>query len=166
MPEKSATQALEIVQRSLYLLRGQRVMLDFDLAAVYGVPVRQIRIERRRDCVRFPTDFAFQLNQGEFAALRTHLPKLHPAPRELPWAFTEEGAIALSAVLTSPLAVQVSVAFVRSLVRNGARSGVDIPMLLSPLEGPIVPPGCDTALSKVFAALRSLAKTPPGPNQL
>ena len=165
MPETTPTQALELVHQSLYLLRGRRVMLDFDLAAVYGVPVRQLRGERRRNRGRFPADFAFQLSQAEFAVLRAHVSKLRPAPRELPWAFTDEGAIALSGVLNSPLAVKISIEFVRSLVRKGARAGVDV-ALLSPMDGPAAPLGCDTAMAKVFAVLRSLANTSSGPNQL
>jgi hypothetical protein len=100
-------------------LRGQRVILDRDLAALYGVPTRTLNQAVKRNRERFPDDFLFQLTDQEQADLTeafAHLSKLKFA-KSPPYAFTEHGAIMAASVLSSPRAVEVSVLVVRAFVK-------------------------------------------------
>ncbi len=102
----------------IHLIRGQRIMLDADLAEIYGVKTKRLNEQVRRNPRRFPMDFMFQLSPAEKAevvAKCDHLKglKFSPAP---PFAFTEHGAVMLAAVLNSSRAVQASVAIARAFV--------------------------------------------------
>jgi hypothetical protein len=100
-------------------LRGQRVILDHDLAVIYGVSTKRLNEQVKRNRDRFPEDFMFQLNSQEKARVVAncdHLAKLKFA-KSLPHAFTEHGAIMAATVLNSPRAVQMSVYVVRAFVR-------------------------------------------------
>ncbi len=94
------------IERAIYLIRGQRVMLDSDLAAIYGVATKRLNEQLRRNRSRFPEDFAFQLTAEELSNLRSQFAtsslksrratsKHHGGRRYLPWVFTEHGAIML-----------------------------------------------------------------------
>ena len=101
------------------MLRGQRVMLDADLAALYGVPTGRFNEAVRRNLARFPKDFMFQLTDEEQAALRSQFAISNSGRggrRYLPYAFTEHGAIMAAMVLNSPRATEVSVYVVRAFV--------------------------------------------------
>ncbi len=103
----------------IVLLRGQKVILDADLAALYGVTTRRLNEQVRRNRDRFPLDFAFQITAGEkrqVVAICDHLARLKFA-KSLPLAFTEHGAIMAASVLNSPKAVEASVFVVRAFVR-------------------------------------------------
>src|SRR5262245_2336015 len=105
--------------RSLILtIRGQRVMLDSDLAKLFGVPTKRLLEQFKRNRVRFPTDFAFQLEREELAILRSQIAtsSFHGGRRYAPVAFTEHGAIMLATILNSPVAVDASVRIVRAFV--------------------------------------------------
>ncbi|HEX5471188.1 MAG TPA: ORF6N domain-containing protein [Lacipirellulaceae bacterium] len=123
MSKKKASDAIatmEEIERSIHLIRGQRVMLDSDLAALYGVPTHRLneRVARNRD--RFPSDFAYQLSQQEFTALtsQTAISKRGRGGRRTrPWVFTEQGVAMLSSVLSSPTAVRVNIEIMRAFVR-------------------------------------------------
>ena len=109
-----------VVDRSL-ILRSQRVLLDADLAVLYGVETRQLNQQVRRNAGRFPADFAFQLTPQEWADLKSQsvissFPE-HGGRRTRPWAFTEQGVAMLSSVLNSPTAVAVNIQIVRAFVR-------------------------------------------------
>jgi phage regulator Rha-like protein len=107
------------IERSIIFLRGQKVMLDADLAVLYGVTTRRLKEQVRRNPYRFPSDFMFELTEeekSEVVANCDHLTKLKFSPY-LPYAFSEHGAIMLANVLNSPKAVQVSVQIVRTFVR-------------------------------------------------
>ena len=95
--------------RLIYTIRGRRVMLDADLAMIYGVPTKRLNEQVRRNQERFPEDFAFPLAPHEAAALNRSQfatgSQKHRDPRSLPVAFTEHGAIMLASVLKSPVAV-------------------------------------------------------------
>jgi hypothetical protein len=109
----------EIIESRILFIRGQRVMLDADLAAVYGVTTKRLNEQVKRNRDRFPPDFMFQLTRLEKAELVAncdHLKRLKFSP-VLPYAFTEHGAIMLASVLNSPLAVQASIQVVRAFVR-------------------------------------------------
>jgi len=108
------------VEQRILLLRGERVMLDADLAALYGVETRSLVRAVKRNITRFPEDFMFQLTPEEVASLRSQTgisSSSHGGRRYRPYAFTEHGVTMLAAVLKSPRAVQVSIEVVRAFVR-------------------------------------------------
>jgi hypothetical protein len=115
MPE---TRLIESVEDAIHLIRGQRVMLDSDLAQIYGVSTKQLNQQLKRNQKRFPADFAFQLTRQEFTNLRSQsVTSSYGGRRYMPWAFTEHGAIMLASVLNSEIAIEASVRVVRAFVR-------------------------------------------------
>jgi hypothetical protein len=111
---------MERIEKSIYLIRGQKVMLDRDLATIYGVPTFRFNEAVRRNIKRFPEDFMFQLTREEVEILISQNAMSKPGRggrRTLPYAFTEHGAIMAANVLNSPRAVQMSVFVVRAFVR-------------------------------------------------
>jgi hypothetical protein len=100
-------------------VRGQRILLDADLAKIYGVPTKVFNKAVKRNAKRFPADFMFQLSQEEFKNLRFQIgtSSSHGGRRFLPYAFTENGAIMAANVLKSPEAVRMSVFVVRAFVK-------------------------------------------------
>ena len=110
----------ERIASRIYLIRGQKVMLDFDLAELYGVETRALNQAVTRNIDRFPEDFAFQFTRAEFSALMSRIVISNAGRggrRKLPWAFTEHGVAMLSSILRSKRAVQVNVAIVRTFVK-------------------------------------------------
>jgi ORF6N domain len=110
----------EIIQRRIYLIRGQKVMLDRDLATLYDVPTKAFNQAVRRNLDRFPEDFMFRLTEQELRENRSQLvtgSQIHRSLRNPPYAFTEHGIAMLSAVLRSDRAVQVSISIIRAFVR-------------------------------------------------
>jgi hypothetical protein len=108
------------IQDMVHVVRGQRVMLDFDLARLYGVPTSALNQAVRRNADRFPEDFAYHLTRQEVASLMSQNVISNPGRggrRKLPWAFTEHGVAMLSSVLRSPTAVRVNIEIVRTFVR-------------------------------------------------
>jgi ORF6N domain len=110
---------LQIIQKLIYEIRGQKVMLDFNLAPLYGTETRTLKQAVKRNIERFPKDFMFQLNKSEWQELITigdNLPegvKFSPA---LPYAFTEHGVTMLASVLKSKKAIQMNIAIVRAFI--------------------------------------------------
>ena len=116
--------AVESISLSIAALRGQRVILDSELAALYGVQTKRFNEAVKRNTARFPIDFMFQLIAEEFASLRSQIATLNMAAsgrgqhrKYLPYVLTEHGAIMAAMVLGSPRAVEVSVYVVRAFVR-------------------------------------------------
>jgi hypothetical protein len=112
-------QLLERVERSILILRGHRVILDAELAQLYGVETRRPNEQVRRNQGRFPKDFAFQLTSQERDSLKSHSATSSGGwggRRKLPYAFTEHGALMAASVLNSPKAVEMSIVVVRALV--------------------------------------------------
>jgi hypothetical protein len=110
---------IEQIQQSILLIRGKKVMLDADLAKLYGVSTKRLNEQVKRNRDRFPQDFMFQLSaeeKTEVVAKCDHLANLKFSPTP-PYAFTEHGAIMLAAVLNTPRAIEVSVFVVRAFVR-------------------------------------------------
>ena len=108
------------IAQIIVIARSQKVLLDADLAALYGVETRRLNEQVRRNTDRFPADFVFQLNDVEYAALMSQFATSKPGRggrRKLPLAFTEHGAIMAATVLNSPRAVEVSIYVVRAFVR-------------------------------------------------
>jgi len=110
----------EEIEQSIHVIRGQRVMLDSDLAGLYGVTTGALNQAVKRNAGRFPEDFAYQLTRQEFAALtsRSVIAKKGRGGRTtMPWAFTEQGVAMLSSVLRSPTAARANVEIMRTFVR-------------------------------------------------
>ena len=99
----------EVIERKIFFIRGQKVMLDRDLAVLYGVRAIALRQQVKRNPDRFPKDFMFQLSQQETGILLSQnvIPSKRSLGGSLPYAFTEQGVAMLSSVLTSKRAVQV-----------------------------------------------------------
>ena len=112
---------VERIERAILFLRGHKVMLDSDLAALYGVETRVLMQAVNRNSERFPKDFMFQLNYQEVAALKSQSVISNPpgrgGRRSAPYAFTEHGALMAATVLNSPRAVEMSLYVVRAFVR-------------------------------------------------
>lgn len=108
------------IEQAIHVIRGQRVMLDSDLAKLYGVTTGRLNEQVTRNKARFPEDFAFQLTQQEFMALTSQnaISKTgRGGRRKRPWVFTEQGVAMLSSVLRSPTAVNVNIEIMRTFVR-------------------------------------------------
>ncbi|MBZ5639162.1 MAG: ORF6N domain-containing protein [Acidobacteriia bacterium] len=119
-PSTDLAVAPEELQRMVHVVRGQRVMPDFDLAGLYGVPTSALNQAVQRNADRFPDDFAYQLTQQEFTGLISQIVTSkggRGGRRKLPWAFTEHGVAMLSSVLRSPAAVRVNIEIMRTFVR-------------------------------------------------
>lgn len=145
----------EWAERRIHVIRGQKVMLDADLALLYGVPTKALAQGVRRNASRFPADFMFQLTAEEFSALRSQsvTSKTRGGRRYAPLAFTEQGVAMLSSVLRSPRSIQANIqimrAFVRLRVMLAARR--DLTRRLDALERRY-----DGQFSTVFEVLREL----------
>ncbi len=160
---KTAIVPIERIQQSILLIRGEKVILDADLADLYGVPTKTFNLAIRRNQDRFPEDFAFRLTKKEtleVASICCHLDRLKFS-RSLPIAFTEHGAIMAATVLNSPRAVQVSVAVVRTFIRlrRMLASHANLARKLEALERKY-----DAQFKGVFDAIRELM-TPPEPKR-
>lgn len=108
---------LQIIQNKIFEIRGQRVMLDFDLAEMYQVETKNLKRAVRRNIERFPDDFMFELTENEHEDLRCqNCTSSWGGSRYAPFAFTEQGIAQLSSVLNSPLAIQVNISIIRAFV--------------------------------------------------
>jgi hypothetical protein len=153
----------ETIQKAIYLIRGQKVMLDRDLAAMYGVPTKALKQAVRRKATRFPADFMFVLTREEFANLRSQIvtskKDLRGGTQYPPMAFTEQGVAMLSSVLNSERAIQVNIAIMRTFTRlkQMLASNTELARKLADLEKRY-----DAQFKVVFDAIRQLM-TPPDP---
>jgi phage regulator Rha-like protein len=122
MGEKDSLVPVESLDRLIYTIRGQKVMLDRDLAALYGVETKALKRAVNRNCVRFPSDFMFQLTAGEYESLRRQIGTLKRGQhaKYLPYVFTEHGAIMTATILNTPRAIQMSVFVVRAFLKMRA----------------------------------------------
>jgi hypothetical protein len=154
----------ERIERAIVALRGGRVMLDADLAALYGVPVRSLNQAVRRNRGRFPADFMFQLTAAEFRRLRSQTvisKNSRGGRRTAPYVFTEQGIAMLSSVLRSDRAVRVNIEIMRTFVplRQMLQANADLARKLASLERRY-----DDQFKIVFDAIRRLV-APPEPNR-
>lgn len=109
---------MERIAEKIYVIRGQRVMLDSDIAGFYGVETKVLNQAVKRNMNRFPENFMFRLNYEEAANLRSQfVTSSWGGPRTLPFVFTEHGVVMLSSVLKSERAVQASIAVVNAFIR-------------------------------------------------
>lgn len=156
-----AVSAIQI-ERHILLIRGEKVMLDADLATLYEVETRVLTQAVKRNLGRFPADFMFQLSKEEFDHLRSQTVTSNWGGRRYPpYAFTEQGVAMLSSVLRSERAVQVNVEIMRAFVRlrQMMESNKELARKLDALEQKY-----DQQFKIVFDAIRQLM-TPPDPKQ-
>ena len=146
------------IESAIRQIRGQKVMLDSDLARIYGVPTKQLNQQVRRNLNRFPNDFAFQLTRQELAFLRSQnvTSSSYGGRRYLPYAFTERGAIMLASVLNSSIAIEASVRVVRAFIhlREMLASNKELARKFAELERRL--DGHDEAIKNLFDAIRRL----------
>jgi len=149
----------ERIESAILLLRGQKVMIDADLAALYAVETGQLVRAVKRNIDRFPRDFAFQLTQNEFTNLKCQIgiSSSWGGRRTPPWAFTEQGVAMLSSVLRSKRAVQVNIEIMRAFVRlrELLATHADLARRLDELEKKY-----DKQFAVVFDAIRQLMVPP------
>jgi len=108
---------IQLIQSKIYEVRGQKVMLDFDLAEMYGVETKRLKESVRRNTKRFPSDFMFELSAVEWESLRTQFAtSKRGGIRYAPFAFTEQGVAMLSGLLNSDVAIEMNIAIMRAFV--------------------------------------------------
>jgi len=158
---------IEISQR-IYFVRGQKVMLDSDLAELYQVPVKRLNEQVRRNIERFPSDFMFQLIETEWEFLRSQFATLKSGSRGehtkyLPQVFTEQGVAMLSGVLHSSRAIQVNLEIMRAFVklRIILESNRELSLKMRQLEQKY-----DLNFKIVFDALKALMEKPRPPKRI
>lgn len=152
------------ITRSILILRGYRVILDADLAAIYSVSTGRLNEAVKRNAERFPEDFMFRLSAKEHAALISQIATSKPGRggrRKLPWAFTEHGAIQAANVLNSPRAIAMGVYVVRAFVRlrELLASNTALARKLDELERKYK--HHDDAITAILSAIRELTNPPP-----
>ena len=149
---------LALVGSGIHLLRGQRVMIDSDLAEIYQVSTKRLNEQLKRNRKRFPADFAFRLTAQEIENLRSQIAtsSSHGGRRYRPWVFTEHGALMLASVLNSEVAIQASVRVVRAFVRlrDMVSGNMQLAVKLAEMERRL--DSHDTALVELFAALKRM----------
>ncbi len=131
---------INLVSSKIFEVRGQKVMLDFDLAILYGAETKRLKEAVRRNIERFPDDFMFILTTDEYQVLRSQIASLESGKgkfsKYLPFAFTEQGVAMLSSVLNSQQAIQMNIKIIRIFVfmRNYATTHNDLLLKLKNLE--------------------------------
>lgn len=158
-PEESALVTFDSIEHKIYVAREQKVMLDSDLAALYGVATKVFNQAVGRNLQRFPEDFRFQLTMEEFEALRSQIVTSKAGRggrRYLPYVFTEQGVAMLSGVLNSERAVQVNIGIMRAFVnmRKMLSTSEEVSKKLADIENKLG--NHDEHFKKVFTAIRLL----------
>lgn len=129
---------LAVIQRKIYELRGQKVMLDYDLSELYETETKYLKRTVRQNIKRFPSDFMFELNKDEWETLRCNFSTSNSrgGTRYMPFAFTEQGVAMLSGVLNSDKAVNVNIAIMRAFtaLRHFALTYTELAQRLEALE--------------------------------
>ncbi len=154
----------EMIVTKIYLLRGQKVMLDEDLAELYQVPTGRLNEQVKRNIARFPADFMFQLTKEEFENLKSqNATSSWGGRRKLPSAFTEHGVLMLSSVLNSERAVSVNIQIMRiyTKMREMLMTNQDILLKLEQLERQTFQNSDD--IQMIFTALKKLLTPPQEP---
>ncbi len=159
---------VEEIEPRILLIRGQKVMLDSDLAELYGVSTSRLNEQVKRNIGRFPDDFMFRLTPDEFANLISQSATSSSrwgGRRKLPVAFTEHGAIMVASVLNTPRTIQVSVYVVRAFVklRELLATNKELAHKLAELERKVS--GHDEAIRSLVVAIRQLMEPPPQPKK-
>ena len=157
---------VERIERSIFLVRGQRVMLDTDLAKLYGVTTKRLNEQVKRNRDRFPSDFMFQLTRQEVTNLRSQFATSSwGGIRYLPLAFTEQGVAMLSGGLHSKRAIQVNIEIMRAFIRlrQVLASHKELAQKLGQLERKVA--SHDVHIQSLFEAIRQLMTPSPAPRR-
>jgi ORF6N domain-containing protein len=156
-----ALMPIDHIAQSIVILRGQRVLLDSDLAALYGVETRRLNEQVRRNHARFPADFIFELTSAEFGNLKSQIATSSwGGRRKRPLAFTEHGAIMTATVLNSARAVEMTIYVVRAFVqlRDLLGSNRQLADKFAELERKVS--SHDEAIVGILKAIRELMRPP------
>lgn len=152
------------IEGKIYIIRGKKVMLDRDLASLYGVEVKRLKEQVNRNKSRFPDDFLMQLNHQELEVLRTQFAtfKGTHGPKYLPYAFTQDGVAMLSSVLKSERAIQVNIQIMRtfSKIREYLNTHKELKEKIEALETKY-----DSQFKVVFEAIKQLINPPLPPKK-
>jgi hypothetical protein len=162
MSKHAGVVPLERIERAIYLIRGEKVLLDEDLARLYGVETRVLNQAIKRHHRRFPADFMFKLSPREFANLKSQsVTSSWGGRRKLPLAFTEQGVAMLSSVLNSERAVGVNILIMRAFVRLRKLLAANEALYrkLNELERKLQ--HHDQAIAVIFDEIRKLMEPPP-----
>ena len=163
--KRISPEPVEHITRSILILRGQRVILDRELAAIYGATTKRLNEQVKRNRDRFPEDFMFQLGAEEAERSRSQIATLNSGRGQnikyRPYAFTEHGAIQVANVLNSPRAIAMGVYVVRAFVhlRNLLASNKALAQKLNDLEHKLR--NHDEAIAAILSAIRELMNPPP-----
>jgi len=165
--EQAEIVPLDIIAKKIYLIRGHKVMLDSDLAKLYGVETRVLLQSVKRNIKRFPSDFMFQLTKEEFEILRSQIVTSSSwgGRRYMPYVFTEQGVAMLSSVLKSERAIQVNIAIMRVFVklREILLNHKELSYKLAELERKIERQ--DEEIKAIFDVIRQLMIPPEKPRR-
>ena len=154
---RTTTDTVQRIEEMIFLIRGQRVMLDSDLAKIYGVTTKQLNQQFKRNRNRFPDDFEFVLTNQEVATMRSQIVTASKRNiRHVPVAFTEHGALMLGNILNSKTAVEASIRVVRAFVwiREQLTANKELSQKLKELESRVGEH--DEAIGNLFEAIRQL----------
>jgi hypothetical protein len=158
------------LEKLIYTIRDRKVILDADLASIYGIPTKALNQAVKRNAERFPEDFAFQLSGEEFDFLRSQFVTLKKTGRGqhrkyLPLAFTEHGALMAANLLKSPEATRMSVFVVRAFVkqRELLMAQADVLKRLSEIDARLLEH--DSALRTIWREIQPLLQPPPAPEK-
>jgi len=158
---------IERIENKIYLIKNQKIMLDFDLAVLYGIETKYLKRQVKRNLKRFPQDFMFQLTREEYNALRCQFGTLKRGQHSkyLPYAFTEQGVAMLSSALNSENAVQVNIVIIRTFVklRQILSTHKELAQKLNELERRVEKN--EVEVGAVFDAIRQLMKPPEAPKK-
>ncbi len=166
---------VEVIENKIFLIRGQKVMLSIHLAELYGVEVRSLIQAVKRNIIRFPSDFMFQLTKQEYSNLKSQIViskdgsynknKWGGARRSTPYAFTEQGVAMLSSILRSKRAVKVNILIMRAFVklREILSTHKELAQKLKDLELKLETH--DEQITSIIAAINKLLEPPPEPKK-
>lgn len=153
-----------IIANQIYFIRGEQVMLDFDLAQLYGVETKVLKQSVKRNIERFPEDFMFELTSAEWTNLRSQsVTSSWGGSRYLPYAFTEQGVAMLSGILRSARAIEVNIAIMRTFVqlRKLMSSNKELSEKIESLEQKY-----DEQFQTVFAVIKKLVQQDSKPRKM
>jgi phage regulator Rha-like protein len=157
----------EVIEKRIFIIRGQKVMLDFQLAQLYNVQTKRLKEQVRRHLSRFPEDFMFELTEDEFTALRTQFATSNKrgGMRYRPFVFTEQGVAMLATVLNSSRAIHMNIAIMRAFVRlrEILSSHSELAAKLKELEDRVEKH--DEHIHTLFSAIRQLMEEPEKPKR-
>lgn len=169
MPKTKTPVPIERIENKIYLIRNHKVMIDADLAEIYGVSTGQLNQAVKRNIHRFPPDFMFQLTRKEYDSQRSQIVIFEKGKgkyrKYLPYAFTEHGAVMLASVLNSKVAVEASILVVRAFVklREVLTTHKELSAKFQLLENKF--DKHDGEIQALFEAIRQLMETPNPPRK-